>query len=107
MSTQTYFLKFIALLKKRGIDRKSNFHIIFKTYKGKTNWEVSLAKNPENYEKICHETNIYEQKPISIDERNDVEESGFRACVEKRKEKRREIAEKNKLKKNKERTRTT
>ena len=46
MSTQTYFLKFIALLKKRGIDRKSNFHIIFKTYKGKTNWEVSLAKNP-------------------------------------------------------------
>ena len=76
-------------------------------HKGKTNWEVSLAKNPENYEKICHETNIYEQKPISIDERNDVEESGFCACVEKRKEKRREIAEKNKLKKNKERTRRT
>ena len=62
-----------------------------------------MGKNPENYETIRNETNIYQQKPINIDEFNHVEESEVRARVEKRKEKRREVAEKNKLLKKKKR----
>ena len=65
--------------------------------------ESSLGKNSENYENIGNKTNIYEQKPINIDYFNDVEEKQVKECVEKRKQKRREVAEKNKMvKKNKE-----
>ena len=41
---------------KRGFGLKSNFHIIFKTYKDKKQLESSLGKNSEN---ICNKTNIY------------------------------------------------
>lgn len=82
---------------KRSFKLKSNFHIIFKSYKDKKQWENSIGKNPDNYDSIRNETNIYEQKPINIDGFNDVEESEFRECIEKRKQKRREVAEKNKL----------
>ena len=58
---------------KRGFDLKSNFHIIFKTYNDKKQLESLLGKNPENYENICKETNIYEQKPV-----NEVEEMRLR-----------------------------
>ena len=54
---------------------KSNFYIIIKTYKDKKNWEVSFGKNLDNNETIRGETNIYEQKPVNIDEFNDVEET--------------------------------
>ena len=60
-----------------------------------------MGKNPENYETIRNETNIYEQKPVSIDQSNDVEETEVGERVAKRKEKRREVAEKNKLLKKK------
>ena len=61
-----------------------------------------LCKNPENYEKIPNKTNIYEQKPINIDDFNEVEENKIKERVEKRKQKRREVAGKNKqLKKRK------
>ena len=76
---------------------KSNFHIIFKTYKDKKQLESSLGKNSENYENIGNKTSIYEQKPINIDYFNDVEEKQVKECVEKRKQKRREVAEKNKM----------
>ena len=36
---------------RRGFSLKSNFHIIFKTYKDKKKMEASLGKNP-NYEEI-------------------------------------------------------
>ena len=84
--------------KKRGFDLKSNFHTIFKAYKQtKKSWEVSLGKNTEKYESRRNETNIYEQKPINVDEFNDVEENEVCERVTKRKEKRREVAEKSKL----------
>ena len=67
----------------------------------KKSWKVSLGKNPENYESIRNEWNIYEQKPINVDEFNDVEENEVSERVKKRKEKRREVAEKNKLLKKK------
>ena len=91
---------------KRGFDLKSNFHIMFKTYKDKKQLESSLGKNPENYENICNETNIYEQKPINVDDFNEVEEKEVKEHVQKRKQKRREVAKKNKLFKKKRRKKT-
>ena len=52
-----------------------------------------MSKNPENYENICNETNIYEQKPINVDDFNKVEEKEVKKRVEKRKQKRREVAD--------------
>ena len=56
-----------------------------------------MGKNPDNYESIRNETNIYEQKPINIDDFNEAKEAEIKKRVEKRKQKRREVAEKNKL----------
>ena len=81
---------------KRGFVLKNNFHIMFKTYKDKMQIR-SMGKSPNNYENIRKETNIYEQKPVNIDKFNDSEEADVKEQVEKRKNKRREVAEKNKL----------
>ena len=63
-----------------------------------------MGKNPANYETIRKETNIYEQKPVNIDDFNEAEEVELKQGVEKRKGKRRIVAEKNKLVKNKRKT---
>lgn len=63
---------------KKGFDLKNNFHIIFTTYKDKRQLESSPGKNPDNYEKICNETNIYEQKPLNIDDFNKIVETKAR-----------------------------
>ena len=89
---------------KRGFDLKSNFHIMFKTYKDKKQLQSSMGKNPANYETIRKETNIYEQKSVNIDDFNEAEEVELKQGVEKRKGKRRIVAEKNKLVKNKRKT---
>ena len=89
------------MTEKRGFDLKSNFHIIFKTYKDKKQLESSRTKNSENYETNHNETNLYEEKPINIDDFNEVEEKEVKENVEKRKVKRGEVAEKNKLLKKK------
>ena len=65
----------------------SNFHIIFKTYKDKKHLESSLEKNPNNYESIHDKTNINEQKPINIDQFNEITEAEVKERVEKRKQK--------------------
>ena len=57
----------------------------------------SLGKNPINYENIQKETNTYEQKPVNIDDFNNSEEADVKERVEKRKRKRREVEQKNKL----------
>ena len=48
----------------------------------------SMTKNPNNYESMRKKTNIYEQKPINIDEFNDLGEADLKERVEKRKKKR-------------------
>ena len=48
----------------------------------------SMTKNPNNYESMRKETNIYEQKPINIDEFNDLGEADLKERVVKRKKKR-------------------
>ena len=47
-----------------------------------------MGKNPANYETIRKETNIYEQKPVNIDDFNKSEEAEVKEWVEKQKEKR-------------------
>ena len=47
-----------------------------------------MTKNPNNYESMRKETNIYEQKPTNIDEFNDLGEADLKERVEKRKKKR-------------------
>ena len=82
---------------------------MFKTYKDKNNIE-SLGKNPQNHENVRNETDVYEQKPIKIDDFNEAEEKEVKECVEKWKIERRELAEKNKLflkKKNQEENKET
>ena len=63
--------------------------------------ESSLGKNPENYENIRKETNIYEQNPVTIDNFNKVKEKEVKEHVEKWRQKRREVAQQNKLLKKK------
>ena len=57
---------------------------MFKTYKDKMQMR-SLGKNPISYENIQKETNIYEQKPVNIDDFNDSEEADVKERVQKRK----------------------
>ena len=45
----------------------------------------ALGKNPNNYENIRKETNIYEQKPINIDDFNDSEEADVKVREKKKK----------------------
>ena len=59
--------------------------------------ESSLGKNPENYKNMRKETNISEQKPVTVDDFNEVEEKEVKEHVEKRRQKRREVAKQNKL----------
>ena len=74
-------------IKRRGFDLKSNFHIIFKTYKDKKKMEASPGKTPPNYEEIRDETYAYEQKPIKIDDFNENEKKEVKERVEKQKQK--------------------
>ena len=47
---------------------------MFKTYRDKMQMRA-VGKNPNNYESLQKETSIYEQKPINIDDFNDLEEA--------------------------------
>ena len=77
---------------------------MFKIYQEKQNIE-SLGKNPQNYKNVRDETNVYEQKSIKINDFNKDEEKEVKERVEKRKIKCREGAQKNKLLKEKQKTR--
>ena len=68
----------------RGFKLSSTFHIIFKIYKDKKNIE-SLGKNPPNYKNVHNETDVYEQKPIKIDDFNKGEENKTKEHVENQK----------------------
>ena len=86
--TQMYSLKFTALLKKEVSTSKVTFTSCLKPTRTKNSWKVQWGKNPANYETIRKETNIYEQKPVNIDDFNKSEEAEVKEWVEKQKEKR-------------------
>ena len=70
---------------KRGFDLKSNFHIMFKTYRDKMMMrQQSLAKNPANWETERKETCEFEQKPgKNFGEFSDSEEQEIKQHAEK------------------------
>ena len=71
---------------KRGFNLKSNFHILFKSYRDKQMMrQYSLAKNQANYEnEQPKEIHQHEQKPIkNFDEFSDSEEQEVKNRVEK------------------------
>ena len=100
---QMYSQKFTAPLKKEVSISKVTFTSCLKPVKIKKQLESSMGKNPANYETI-RKKNIYEQKPVNIDDFNESEEAEVKQRVEKRKEKRRAVAEKNKLLRKKRKT---
>ena len=59
------FPEIYTMSEKRGIDIKSNFHILFKSYKDKQSLRhQQLAKQASNYENEHTETSKFEQKLI-------------------------------------------
>ena len=86
---------------KRGIDLKSNFNIMSKTYRDKMMMrQQNLAKNPENYETEHKERCEFEQRPMkNFDEFSDSEEQEIKQWVEKRNAMRRGKAEELRAKK--------
>ena len=71
-----------TMSEKRGIDMKSNFYILFKTFKDKLLLkQQQLAKRTEIYEAEHKDESEFEQKPVSVlkfNEFNDDEEKEIR-----------------------------
>ena len=75
---------------------KSNFHILFKTYRDKMQIQ-SLGKNPINYETVRKETHVFQQKLMSVDDFNYAEEGEVKEQANKGKARQQELAENKKL----------
>ena len=85
---------------KRGIDMKSDFYILFKTYKGKQIIkQQQLAKETGNYETEHVETSEIEQKPLlKFNEFNDEEKLEMKEIYrEKNRKQKGKFIEKKKL----------
>ena len=98
------FPEIYSTTEKRGIDLKSNFHILFKTYQDKAilrqHEAITWTKNPANFENKREESSEFEQKPIKkFNEFSDGEEEELRQQAKKRKQIRRDQSQENKAKK--------
>ena len=95
------FPEIYATSEKRGIDHKSSFHILFKTYHNKmVIRKHQSAKNPSSYETENKENCEFEQKPIkNFDDFSNGEEEEFKKRAEKRNAARPEKTEELKAKK--------
>ena len=99
------FPEIYSTTEKRGIDLKSNFHILFKTYRDmailQQHQQVkSATKNLANYEVERTESSEFEKKPVkNFDDFSDGEEEELKQQTEKRKQIRREQSQENKAKK--------
>ena len=95
------FPEVYTVTEKRGFDLKSNFHMMFKTYRDKMMLrQQATAKNIENYEKERQDTCEFLQKPVkNFSQFSDSEEQQIKERAEKRSVARRERAEYLKAKK--------
>ena len=95
------FPEIYVTFEKRGVDLKSSFHIMFKTFCDKMMVrQHQFAKNPANYKTENKETCEFEQKLIkNFDDFSDGEEEEIKKRAEKRNAARREKAEELKAKK--------
>ena len=100
---QMYSQKFTATLKKEVSISKVTFTSCLKPVKIKNSWKAQWGKT-QLIMKQSEKKYIYEQKPVNIDDFNESEEAEVKQRVEKRKEKRRAVAEKNKLLRKKRKT---
>ena len=84
---QYVFPEIYLTTEKRGIDLKSNFHILLKSYRNKLMLrQQQLAKQPVNFETERQEVCEFEQKPIkNFNEFSNGEEEEFKQQPEKRK----------------------
>ena len=89
------FPEIYSTSKKRGIDLRSKFHIMFKSYRDKLLMrQQHLAKQPLNYASKQQQRCKFEQKPIKkFDEFSDGEEEEFKERAKKRKIDKREQKE--------------
>ena len=87
--------------KKREIDIKSNFYILFKSYRDKQLIkQQQLAKQTENYEAAEHkEVSEFEQKPLlKFNEFNDEEKNEIKEMrLEKNKKRKAQISDEERL----------
>ena len=81
-----------TMSEERGIDMKSNFYILFKTFKDKMLIkQQQLAKRAENFEAERKEESEFEQKPLlKFNEFNDEEEQGIKEQQRKKNRKRKQ-----------------
>ena len=88
-----------TMSEKRGIDMKSNFYILFKTYKDKMMMkQQQLAKQAENYEAESKEESEFEQKPvIKFNEFDDEEEKEIKEQQRKKNRKRKHVSDEERL----------
>ena len=98
------FPEIYSTTEKRGIDLKSNFHILFKLYRDKEilrqHQTITSTKNSANFENKREETSEFEQKAIKkFNEFSDGEEEELKQQAEKRKHIRREQSQESKSKK--------
>ena len=98
------FPKIYSTTEKRGIDLKSNFHILFKSYRDKAilrqHQTITSTKNPANFENKREETSEFEQKPIKkFNEFSDGEEEELKEQTKKGKQIRREQSQESKSEK--------
>ena len=84
------FPEIYTMSEKRGIDMKSNFYILFKTYKDKQIIkQQQLAKQTGNYETEHAETSEFEQKLLlKFNEFNDKEELEMKEISQEKNRKR-------------------
>ena len=104
------FPEIYSTTEKRGIDLKSNFHILFKTYRDKAilrqHQAITAAKNPSNYKTEGMESSEFEQNPVkNFNEFSDGEEEELKQQAEKRKQIKREQSQASKAKKTEIKTR--
>ena len=59
---------------------------MLKTYTAKKTFE-SLGKNPQNYENVRYETDVYKQKPKKAADFNEAKEKVIKKHLEKKKNK--------------------
>ena len=98
------FSEIYSTTEKRGIDFKSNFHVLFKSYRDKAilrqHQTITSTKNPANFENKREETSEFEQKPIKkFNEFSDGEEEELKEQTKKGKQIRREQSQESKSKK--------
>ena len=88
-----------TMLEKKGINMKSNFYILFKTFKDKMMIkQQQLAKRAQNFEAERKEESEFEQKPLlKFNEFNDEEEKEIKEQQREKNRKRKHVSDEERL----------